>query len=459
MGKRLRADMRKDKIDMLQGNIWTGLLAFTIPLMLTNILQLMFNAADMVVVGRFVGKESLAAVGSTTNIIFLMTNLFVGISVGANVVTAQCIGEGDHDAVRNSIRTAVTLSLLGGCLLLMIGQAIARPLLELLGSPADVIDKSEIYLRVYFCGLPVMMLYNFSTAQLRAFGDTKRPMYYLTMSGIVNLILNVIFVVAFGMDTFGVGLATVISQAISAILTLRRLNSTDPEYRMTARDLRMHGATLLRILKVGIPAGLQNIMFSIANLTIQSSINSFGSSVMAAATAASNVENVTYLAMNAFQYANISFVGQNYGAGNLPRIRKIMTASVTLAVLFGLVIGYASIAAGPQIFRIYTKDPEVLAYAVRKLWIINSLYFLSGIQDAFSGGIKGFGYSFIAMVNALLGVCLARVIYIRTVFAAFPTFDVLFAVYPVSFFVTAVLQCIGFVVIYRRLSREQVSAG
>ena len=451
--------MRKDKIDMLQGNIWTGLLAFTIPLMLTNILQLMFNAADMVVVGRFVGKESLAAVGSTTNIIFLMTNLFVGISVGANVVTAQCIGEGDHDAVRNSIRTAVTLSLLGGCLLLMIGQAIARPLLELLGSPADVIDKSEIYLRVYFCGLPVMMLYNFSTAQLRAFGDTKRPMYYLTMSGIVNLFLNVIFVVAFGMDTFGVGLATVISQAISAILTLRRLNSTDPEYRMTARDLRMHGATLLRILKVGIPAGLQNIMFSIANLTIQSSINSFGSSVMAAATAASNVENVTYLAMNAFQYANISFVGQNYGAGNLPRIRKIMTASVTLAVLFGLVIGYASIAAGPQIFRIYTKDPEVLAYAVRKLWIINSLYFLSGIQDAFSGGIKGFGYSFIAMVNALLGVCLARVIYIRTVFAAFPTFDVLFAVYPVSFFVTAVLQCIGFVVIYRRLSREQVSAG
>lgn len=451
--------MRKDKIDMLQGNIWTGLLAFTIPLMLTNILQLMFNAADMVVVGRFVGKESLAAVGSTTNIIFLMTNLFVGISVGANVVTAQCIGEGDHDAVRNSIRTAVTLSLLGGCLLLMIGQAIARPLLELLGSPADVIDKSEIYLRVYFCGLPVMMLYNFSTAQLRAFGDTKRPMYYLTMSGIVNLILNVIFVVAFGMDTFGVGLATVISQAISAILTLRRLNSTDPEYRMTARDLRMHGATLLRNLKVGIPAGLQNIMFSIANLTIQSSINSFGSSVMAAATAASNVENVTYLAMNAFQYANISFVGQNYGAGNLPRIRKIMTASVTLAVLFGLVIGYASIAAGPQIFRIYTKDPEVLAYAVRKLWIINSLYFLSGIQDAFSGGIKGFGYSFIAMVNALLGVCLARVIYIRTVFAAFPTFDVLFAVYPVSFFVTAVLQCIGFVVIYRRLSREQVSAG
>ena len=451
--------MRKDKIDMLQGNIWTGLLAFTIPLMLTNILQLMFNAADMIVVGRFVGKESLAAVGSTTNIIFLMTNLFVGISVGANVVTAQCIGEGDRDAVRNSIRTAVTLSLLGGCLLFMIGQVIARPLLELLGSPADVIDKSEIYLRVYFCGLPVMMLYNFSTAQLRAFGDTKRPMYYLTMSGIVNLILNVIFVVAFGMDTFGVGLATVISQAISALLTLRRLNSIDPEYTMTGRDLRLHGATLLRILKVGIPAGLQNIMFSIANLTIQSSINSFGSSVMAAATAASNVENVTYLAMNAFQYANISFVGQNYGAGNLPRIRKIMTASVTLAVLFGLVIGYVSIAAGPQIFRIYTKDPEVLAHAVRKLWIINSLYFLSGIQDAFSGGIKGFGYSFIAMVNALLGVCLARVIYMWTVFAVFPTFDVLFAVYPFSFFVTAVLQCVGFVVIYRRLCRDHVSVG
>ena len=446
--------MNKDKIDMLQGNLWTGMLAFAIPLMLTNILQLLFNAADMIVVGRFVGKESLAAVGSSTSIIFLLTNLFIGISVGANVITAQCLGERNAPAVRDSIHTAITFSLIAGAGMLLLGQAVARPVLELLGSPADVIDKSEIYLRVYICGIPVVLLYNFATSQLRAFGDTKNPMYYLMFSGVINVILNVIFVVAFHLDTFGVGLATVLSQAVSAGLTLRRLSRIDPEYRLSLKDLRIRPEMLWKILKVGVPAGMQNIMFSIANLTVQSSVNSFGSTVMAASTASSNVENVTYLSMNAFQYANLSFVGQNYGAGNIKRIKTIMQVSIVLAVLFGLVIGYISIGIGPKIFRIYTNDPEVIAYASRKLLIINSLYFISGIQDAFSGGIRGFGYSVVAMINALLGVCLARLVYIWTFFAAHRTFDVLFAVYPFSFAVTAVLQGIGFAVIYRRLLRE-----
>ena len=447
--------MRKDEIDMLHGNLWTGMLAFAVPLMLTNILQLVFNAADMIVVGRFVGKESLAAVGSTTNIIFLLTNLFIGISVGANVITAQYIGEGNTKSVNDSIRTAVTFSLAAGFGMLVFGQIVTRPILELLGSPPDVIDKSEIYLRAYVCGLPVMLLYNFAASQLRAFGDTKHPMYYLMISGLINVILNVIFVVAFHLDTLGVGLATVLSQCISAALTLRQLKSMVPDSGLSLRKPGIHREILLKILKVGIPAGLQNIMFSIANLTIQSSVNSFGSSVMAASTASSNVENITYLSMNSFQYANLSFVGQNYGAGNLRRVRKIMLVSVSLAVLFGLIIGYVSIGLGPWVFRIYTNDEEVLQYALRKLWIINSLYFLSGIQDAFSGGIKGFGYSFVAMVNALIGVCLARVIYIWTIFAAHRTFDVLFAVYPFSFAVSAVLQCVGFIVIYRRLLRQQ----
>ena len=367
---------QKDKIDILHGNIWTGMLAFTVPLMLANILQLCFNAADMIVVGRFVGKESLAAVGSTTSIIFLLTNLFIGISVGSNVIAAQSIGEGNRTAVRDTIRTAVTFSLAGGCLLCILGQFAARPILEALRSPADVIDKSEIYLRVYCCGMPFMMLYNYSASLLRAFGDTKRPMYYLTLSGIINLCLNVVFVVAFRLDTFGVGLATVLSQAVSATLTMRSLSSLDPEYRGLIRRPGIDRDILCRILKVGIPAGLQNIMFSIANLTIQSSVNSFGSSVMAAATASSNVENITYLSMNAFQYANLSFVGQSYGARDRKRIKKNMQVSVVLAILFGLVVGYISIGAGPAIFRIYTTDPEVMGYAVRKLWIINALYFV-----------------------------------------------------------------------------------
>ena len=447
--------MRRDEIDMLKGSLWTGMLAFTVPLMLTNILQLCFNAADMIVVGRFVGKESLAAVGSTTNIVLLLINIFIGISVGANVVTAQCIGEGAEKDVRDSIRTAVTFSLAAGLGLLLLGQVIARPILEMLGSPTDVIGKSETYLRVYFCGMPVMMLYNFSTSMLRAFGDTKRPMYYLTLSGVINLVLNVIFVVAFHMDTFGVGLATVLSQAVSALLTARRLSLLDERYRFRITDLGFRPDMLKRILRVGVPAGLQNIMFSIANLTVQSSVNSFGSTVMAAATASSNVENITYLAMNAFQYANLSFVGQNYGAGNLLRIRKVMRVSTVLAVGFGILLGYISIALGPYIFRIYSGDPEVIAYASRKLLIINSLYFLSGIQDVYSGGIKGFGRSTVAMVNGIVGVCLTRLIYIWTVFAHWPTFDVLFAVYPVSFAVTALLMCVTFYILYRRILREE----
>ena len=447
--------MRRDEIDMLKGSLWTGMLAFTVPLMLTNILQLCFNAADMIVVGRFVGKESLAAVGSTTNIVLLLINIFIGISVGANVVTAQCIGEGAEKDVRDSIRTAVTFSLAAGLGLLLLGQVIARPILEMLGSPADVIGKSETYLRVYFCGMPVMMLYNFSTSMLRAFGDTKRPMYYLTLSGVINLVLNVIFVVAFHMDTFGVGLATVLSQAVSALLTVRRLSLLDERYRFRIADLGFRPDMLKRILRVGVPAGLQNIMFSIANLTVQSSVNSFGSTVMAAATASSNVENITYLAMNAFQYANLSFVGQNYGAGNLLRIRKVMRVSTVLAVGFGILLGYISIALGPYIFRIYSGDPEVIAYASRKLLIINSLYFLSGIQDVYSGGIKGFGRSTVAMANGIIGVCLTRLIYIWTVFAHWPTFDVLFAVYPVSFAVTALLMCVTFYILYRRILREE----
>ncbi|MBQ9421683.1 MAG: MATE family efflux transporter [Lachnospiraceae bacterium] len=447
--------MRREEIDMLKGNLWTGMLAFTVPLMLTNILQLCFNAADMIVVGRFVGKESLAAVGSTTNIVLLLINIFIGISVGANVVTAQCIGEGAEKDVRDSIRTAVTFSLAAGLGLILLGQVIARPILEMLGSPADVIGKSETYLRVYFCGMPVMMLYNFSTSTLRAFGDTKRPMYYLTLSGVINLVLNVIFVVAFHMDTFGVGLATVLSQAVSALLTVRRLSLLDERYRFRITDLGFRPDMLKRILRVGVPAGLQNIMFSIANLTVQSSVNSFGSTVMAAATASSNVENITYLAMKAFQYANLSFVGQNYGAGNLLRIRKVMRVSTVLAVGFGILLGYISIALGPYIFRIYSGDPEVIAYASRKLLIINSMYFLSGIQDVYSGGIKGFGRSTVAMVNGIVGVCLTRLIYIWTVFAHWPTFDVLFAVYPVSFAVTALLMCVTFYILYRRILREE----
>ncbi len=451
---RKRAGWRRNEIDMLHGNLVSGLLMFAIPLMLTNILQLMFNAADMAVVGRFVGKESLAAVGSTHSIVMLLINTFIGISIGANIVSAQLLGEGDRQRLEKVIHTAVAVSLLSGLFLAAAGNLVIRAMLEKLGSPADVIDKSEIYLRIYFLGMPVTMLYNFAAAILRAFGDTRRPMIYLMISGAVNLLLNIIFVTVFRWDTMGVAIATVMSQAVSAVLVTRCLLQLDEDIRLRFNRIRICAEELLWLLRVGLPSGLQQITFSFTQLMVQAMVNTYGAVVMAASTASSQVENITFFAMTAFQFACISFVGQNYGAKNFDRIKKIMWTSALLATAFGIAVGYGSIALGGSIFRIFTTDPEVIMYARRKLSIICSLYFISGITDVFSGGIRGLGHAFRAMVNAVIGVCGFRLLYIFVWYTRHPSFENLMYTYPLSYMLTAVIQGVSFALLFKKLKKE-----
>ena len=436
---------------MLSGNLYSGILRFAIPLMLTNILQLCFNAADMIVVGRFSGKESLAAIGSTSSIIFLLINAFIGISIGANIVSAQLLGEKNYSSLKRVIHTAMTVSILSGLILAAAGNLLVRPILGLMDSPPDVIEKSVIYLKVYFAGMPVIMVYNFAAAILRAFGDTGRPLKYLAISGMLNVFLNIVFVTVLHLDTFGVGLATVISQALSAILTLRCLMKLDERYCLKISEMKICKEELLLIVKLGLPSGIQQLMFSVSNIIVQSAVNSYGSVVMAASTASSNVENITYLAMNSFQFACISFVGQNYGAGNYPRILKIVKTSIALVMAFGIVLGYASIYYGKYILQVFTKDTEVLDIAVEKLTIICSVYFFSGIQDVFSGSVRGLGYAFAAMINAVIGVCGIRIIYLLTYYRTHQTFLTLMRVYPVSFIATATLQGFCFIYLYRKI--------
>jgi len=432
-------------------NLVSGILTFSVPLMCSNALQLLFNAADVIVVGRFVGKESLAAVGSTSSIVLLMINLFIGLSVGTNVMTARYVGEKNPDAVKRAIHTSVALSLVSGIWLAFIGLLLARKMLMWMGSPADVIDKAAIYLKIYFCGMPVIMLYNFTSAVLRAFGDTKRPLYYLSLAGAINVALNLYFVIVFHMDTAGVALATVLSQFVSAGLTLRALTRLDEKYRLDIKKIRFHKKELLNIVKVGVPAGLQNTMFSISNVIIQTAINGFGSSVIAASAASGTIENFTYTAMNAFQFASMSFVSQNFGAKNFDRIKKIIRTCVVLVTIIGLAIGFTSILFGRQLLSVFSTQADVVDIALLKLKIICSLYFFCGIMEVFSGGTRALGYSFVAMAAALLCVCGLRVVWIYTVFQKSHTLVALYSAYPASYFAALVLQAVCFVIVFKKV--------
>ncbi|MCI2000994.1 MAG: MATE family efflux transporter [Clostridia bacterium] len=444
---------KSHEIDMCSCPLFSGILLFVIPLMFSNILQLFFNAADVIVVGRFVGKESLAAVGSTTSIVFLMINLFIGFSIGTNVITARYIGEKNNDAIYRSIHTSVAISITSGLILAFVGVLLARKILIWMGSPGDVIDKAEIYLKIYFCGMPVIMLYNFSAAVLRAFGDTKRPLYYLTLAGIINVILNLFFVIYLNMDTAGVALATVISQFVSAILTVRCLAKLEEKYRLRIKKIRFYKTELLNIMKVGLPAGLQNVMFSISNVIIQSSINSFGSSVIAASAASASIENFTYTAMNSFQFASMSFVSQNFGAKNFIRAKKAIFTCAFLVIAVGLVMGFSTIFFGKSILSIYSNQQDVIEIALERLKIMCPFYFTCGLMDTFAGGTRSLGYSFMAMVVALVFICGLRIVWIYTIFIKIHTLTMLFASYPISWIAGMAFQLLCLVIVFKKVKR------
>ena len=442
------------EIDMVNGPILGKILVYSIPLMLSGILQLLFNAADVIVVGRYAGSQSLAAVGSTSALINLLVNVFIGLSVGVNVMVARYYGARRETAVNETIHTAVALSLVSGLFLVVIGLLLARPLLELMGTPDDVLGKAALYMRIYFAGMPVTMLYNFGAAVLRAVGDTRRPLYFLTFAGIVNVVLNLFFVIALNMDVAGVALATVISQCISAGLVVRCLMKSEGCLKVHIKKLRIRRLLLIKIMRIGLPAGLQGAVFSVSNVLIQSSVNSFGSVVMAGNTASSNIEGFIYNAMNAVYQTNLSFTSQNFGAKKYGRINKIMVTCIAVVAAVGISLGMAAFAAGDFLLGIYSSDAEVLKYGMIRLSIIGTTYFLCGIMDTMVGSIRGIGYSVMPMLVSLTGACGLRILWIFTIFQWHRTLMTLYISYPVTWIVTAAAHFICFMIVRKRLPKE-----
>ena len=447
--------MAKEKngyqIDMCNGPLAGKLLLFALPLILSSLLQLLFNAADVVVVGRYVGKEALAAVGSTSSLINLLVNLFVGFSVGTNVVVARDLGAGRGDDVRRSVHTSITMALFSGAVLLVAGVLLCRQMLEWMSSPADVIDLSTLYLRIYFLGMPANMLYNFGAAILRAQGDTRRPLYFLTIAGVVNVVLNLFFVIVVQMSVAGVALATIISQYISATLVLLCLMRDKGILHVELRSLCFDLRVVKRILQVGLPAGFQGVVFSISNVVIQSSINGFGSTaIVAGSAAAANIEGFVYVGMNAFYQTAITFTSQNYGACKCDRVNRIMLLCLSFSATVGLIMGWGAVLLGHPLASIYAPgDEEVIAQAILRMKITCTTYFLCGLMDTQVGVLRGLGYSVLPMVASLVGACGLRLLWVVTIFQLYKTPTMLFISYPVSWAITAAAHITFFFLIRR----------
>lgn len=449
-----KTNSKKYEMDMCNGPLLKKIMIFYFPLMLSGVLQLLFNAADIVVVGRFAGSEALAAVGSTSSLINLLVNVFIGLSVGANVLVARFYGAGQKRELSEMVHTAIMTSIVCGCILVVVGVILAGPALRLMGTPEDVINHSILYMRLYFVGMPAMMAYNFGAAILRAVGDTKRPLYYLLIAGVVNVVLNLIFVIVFSMGVAGVAIATVVSQVISAVLVLRCLMLTNSDYQLHLKELKIVPDKLLKMVQIGIPAGLQGALFSISNVLIQSSVNSFGSIAMAGNTAASNIEGFVYTAMNAFHQTAISFTGQNYGARNFKRIGKILFICEALVLIVGLIMGNAAYLFGGVLLQLYSTEAEVIQFGILRLSIICTTYCLCGMMDVIVGSLRGMGYSIMPMLVSLTGACLFRVVWIYTIFQQHRSLETLYISYPISWTLTFTVHLICFFVVYSKMMRQ-----
>lgn len=438
----------KYEIDMTSGGLLGKVLIFSIPLIISSILQLLFNAADIVVVGQFTGESGatyIAAIGSTSSLINLLVSLVMGLSVGANVLVARYYAMNDQKATEETVHTSMALSVLGGLALAVIGITLARPLLTLMGSPDTVIEYSILYMRIYFAGMPLILIYNFGSAILRAVGDTRRPLYYLMIAGVVNVILNLIFVIGLGMNVAGVALATIISQGLSAALIVRCLMRQDDIYRLVLTSIRVCPDKLRRIISIGLPAGIQSSLFSFSNVLIQSSVNSFGEIPMSGNATGSNLEGFVYVSMNALAQASVSFMSQNYGAKKIERLNKVLFTCVAVVTVIGLVMGNLFYYFGYNLASIYTSDQEAISYAVNRLAIICTTYCLCGIMDVVCGALRGLGYSVMPMIVSLAGACGFRIIWILTVFQYSHTLRTLYISYPVSWAITA---CVHFICYY-----------
>ncbi|MBQ3706116.1 MAG: MATE family efflux transporter [Clostridia bacterium] len=435
---------------MTTGPLLPKILAFSGPLILTGIMQLLYNAADVIVVGNYAGHEALAAVSSTGSLINLLVNVFMGLSVGASVVIARHYGARDIAAMRKAEHTAITMALIMGIGVGLMGFLLARPLLELMDSPEDVIDGATLYVRIFFLGMPANMLYNFGAAALRAVGDTRRPMYYLMISGLVNVLLNLLLVIRFHLDVAGVAIATVASQAVSMVLVLQCLIRSHNAVRLELRECRVDKKSLMDMIRIGLPAGLQGSLFSISNVLIQSSVNSFGSLVVAGNGVASNVEGFVYTAMNAQHQADMTFASQNLGAGRTDRVQKVLWVCLGVVIAIGLGMGLIFYLLGERLLGLYNSEPEVIRYGMIRLGIILPTYFLCGMMDVMVGQLRGIGYSIMPMIVSLTGACLLRIVWILTVFAANPTLNILYISYPISWGVTFAVHMVCYLLVARK---------
>lgn len=447
------------EMDMVRGPLLKKMLMFSLPLMLSSVLQLLFNAADIIVVGRFAGDNSLAAVGSNTALVTLMANLFIGLSIGANVTAARYYGAKKENELSRTVHTAVAIGAISGLLLTVIGVIGSRQILIWMKAPEEVLPLAAEYLRIYFLGMPGMMIYNFGSAILRAVGDTRRPLYFLAFSGIVNVGLNLFFVISLKMDVAGVASATAISQWLSAILILRCLTREQGGIRLSLKRLRLYPDKVAAIFRIGLPAGVQGMIFSLTNVLIQAAVNSFGATVVAGNSAAANLEGFIYFAMNAFYQATITFTSQNVGAKRIKRVDKVLTRGEICVIGVGVIMGILFVGFGENLLGIYSSSPAVIAAGMERLRIIGLTYFLCGAMDVMVGALRGMGYSITPMMVSLFGVCGLRVVWLLTLFKmpAFHTVDMLFWTYPLTWFVTVCAHLVTFFIARRRLRLQAIA--
>lgn len=434
----------KYEIDMCNGSIMDKLISFSIPLMLSSILQLLFNAVDIVVVGRFSGSQALAAVGSTTALINMFVNLFIGVSLGVNVLAARFYASGKEKEMSETVHTAITFALISGVFMSFVGIFLAKGALLLMDTPEDVIDQAALYMRIYFTGMPFFMLYNYGAAVLRAVGDTKRPLLFLIIAGGANAGLNLFLVAVFHMGVAGVAIATVISQMISCILVLRCLYRIETSYQLRFSRLTMKWIYLKQIFLVGIPAGIQSTVINFSNVLLQSSVNSFGSVAMAGYTAANNIFGFLYAAVNSVTQACMSFTSQNFGAGKWKRMDRVLLDCVVLSIGISLILGGGAYLFGPELLQIYTSDPEVIQCGMEILLYTTVTYFLCGLMDLFPGALRGIGHSAVPMILSVIGTVGTRIVWIFLIFPAHRSLDILFISYPASWIITILLQVICF---------------
>ncbi len=436
--------LRTRRLDMTGGPLFSQMLLFALPIMAMNVLQLLFNAADMVVVGRFSGSQSLAAVGATGSLISLMVNLFMGLSVGTSVVVARDHGARDVEGIRRSVHTSIGISMIAGLIVTALGLTFCQPLLRWMGTPSDIIDLSARYMRIYFLGMPASMIYNFGAAILRATGDSKRPMYFLSVSGAVNVVFNLLFVIAFGMGVAGVAWATVISQYLSLALIMTSLMRNAGPLRFSFERLRIDKDKLKEITRIGLPAGLQSSLFSISNVLIQSAVNSFGTTMVAASAAAGNVESFLGTTMNAYYNAAITFTGQNMGAEEYDRIDDIAKVSAVFIFATWIILGGLILFFGRSLLAIYTSNPEVVELGMMRMKVMMVAYFTCGFMSVFPGLSRAMGFSVLPMLCTLVGNCLMRIVWLATIFKWYPTIFVLFLCYPVSWAIAGAGQVATF---------------